>query len=69
MPIHGAVLSTTFTVTATPVKNSDAECKIVTDETEVEENHPDTRNDDRVEVTLNVIMHDAGEGGTCANTT
>ena len=54
-PDAGAILNTTFTVTATPVKNSDPECKVVTDETEVNDSGTTTRNDDRVEVTLNLL--------------
>ena len=53
-PDRGAVLHTTFTVTATPVavpKQHD-ECEAVSEETEVKTNSPDTLNDNRVEAEL-----------------
>ena len=55
-PTVGAVLSSEFSVTAGPVKNSDDECEAVTKETEVATGDPDTRNDDRVVVTIQVIQ-------------
>ena len=55
-PTRGAILNTTFTVTATPVKDSDDECQAVTKETEVDDNDTLTRNDDRVVVNLPVIV-------------
>ena len=55
-PTIGAILNTTFTVTATPVKDSDDECQAVTKETEVNDKDTLTRVDDKVVVNLPVLV-------------
>ena len=55
-PTVGAILNTTFTVTATPVKDSDDECEAVTKEAEVDDNDTLTRGDDEVVVNLPVLV-------------
>ena len=64
-PTIGAILNTTFTVTATPVKNSDDECEAVTEETEVKDNNTDTKNDDKVYVELHVIQTTLAKAASC----
>ena len=64
-PTVGAVLNSEFSVTASPVKNSDDECEAVTKETEVAEGNPDTRNDDRVVVTIQVLKTTLEKGADC----
>ena len=59
-PTNGAVLATTFTATATPVKDSNDECAAVTGETEVDDidttDGDDATDDDEVAVTLRVLQ-------------
>ena len=71
-PHSGAILNTTFTVTATPVDDSNDECAAVTEETEVDdkdtnETDEDT-NDDTVGAILTVIqqpLSDETPGAEC----
>ena len=65
-PTWGAILNTTFTVTATPVKNSDDECETVTEETEVKDNDTDTKNDDKVYAELHVLQTTLEKSAPCA---
>ena len=65
-PHSGAILNTTFTVTANPAKDQNDECAAVSDETEV--NDKDTTigdaasNDDTVGVTLTVVQQPLSDG-------
>ena len=54
-PQSGAVLNTTFTVTATPVDDSNDECAAVTEETEVDDQDNSDENDDTVSASLTVL--------------
>ena len=58
-PTSGAILHTTFSATATPVKDSNDECKAVTGETEVDDKgstvDDDATNDDTVGAKLRVL--------------
>ena len=55
-PTVGAILNTTFTVTATPVKDSNDECQAVTKEAEFDDNDTLSRVDDAVVVNLPVLV-------------
>ena len=69
-PHSGAILNTTFTVTANPAKDQNDECAAVSDETEV--NDKDTTigdtasNDDTVGVTLTVVRRPLSDGSVRA---
>ena len=64
-PHSGAILNTAFTVTATPVKDSNDECVAVTEETEVDDS-ADESADHTVGATLKVLTDPlSDENATC----
>ncbi len=64
-PSVGAILASTFTVTATPVAGSAAGCRPVSAETTVDRNGTFTRNDDRVVAYLDVARQASPSGVAC----
>ena len=70
-PHSGAILNTTFTVTANPVKDSNDECEAVSEETETKDvfdnnNGRDSTDDDTVGASLTVVQTPlSDESATC----
>ncbi len=64
-PSVGAVLATSFRVSAVPVDGSAAACRFVSTRTRVEGNGTFTRNDDRVVAYLSVVKEAGPSGRVC----